>query len=155
MFLSRVDQGIFAIINEQDKRVYIGCSTRLHQRIGTINGEILEGTWKYKQMIVDKNCLVFLVLDNNPDKLFVKYFIDQYKKKKYTVYNDTERLPLEYRFRLEILSQDRVIVVAVNKRNDKIVLGEFDRIMPAREFLKYINRNNPSKNLVFAVDPNK
>lgn len=151
MFLSIHNQGIFAIVNHHSKYVYVGYSARLHQRLGIIQSEILEGTWKYKQMILDKDCLVFCLLDSSPDKLFVKYFMEQYQKEGYKLYNEDERLPLEYKFRIEILEGKRALVVAVNKRNDKIILGNFDRIMPAREFLKYISRNNPTKNLVFAL----
>lgn len=150
MMFSPVDSAIFAIINETDKRVYVGYSARLHKRLGIILSEILSGDWKYKQMIEDKGKLEFKILDHNTDKVFVKYFIVQYVKMGYSIYNDSERIPLEYKFRIEF-GKEQVLVCAVNKRNEKEILGKFSMYQEAQEFLDYINRNNPARNLVYKV----
>lgn len=150
MIVSRTDNAIFALHNKTDKRIYISYSSRLHQRLGTILSEIVAGEWKFKTMVEDKDKLELIILDNTNTKNFVKYFIDQYRKQGYYIYNDTDKLPLTYRFRIEYTTR-AVLVVAVNKRNEKEILGEFQYAGDAHEFLAYVMQNNPSKSLVYAI----
>lgn len=148
--ISTSDSVIFALINEIDKRVYVSYSARFHQRLGTIQSEILGGDWKYKQMIDDQPKLVCKILENQNTKNFVKYYIDQYKKQGYYIYNGTEKIPLEYKFKMEITNRN-VLVCAVNKRNEKTVLGTFKMYQDAQDFYEYIMKNNPAKSLVYAL----
>lgn len=101
-------------------------------------------------MVEDKDKLELIILDNTNTKNFVKYFIDQYRKQGYYIYNDTDKLPLTYRFRIEYTTR-AVLVVAVNKRNEKEILGEFQYVGDAQEFLAYVMQNNPSKSLVYSL----
>lgn len=144
------DQAIFALVNDSDKRVYVSYSSRLHQRVGTILSEILAGDWKYKQMVLDRDKLAFVILEQQDTKNYVKYFIDQYRKQGYYIYNGTEKIPLEYRFRIEFDNRN-ILVCAVNKRNESITLGTFSMYDAANEFLQYVSSNNPAKSLVFAI----
>lgn len=144
------DRAVFAIINEIDKRVYVSYSSRLHQRLGIITSEILAGDWKYPQMIEDSSKLNVLILEQRDCKVFVKFFIGQYKKLGYSIYNDSEKIPLEYKFKMEYTNRN-ILVLAVNKRNEKEVLGTFKMFEDAQNFLSYIMNNNPTKNLVYSI----
>jgi hypothetical protein len=150
MMLALSDQAIFALINETDKRVYVSYSSRLHKRIGSIMSEILAGEWKYKQMIEDKAKLKLVILEHQDTKTFVKYFIDDFKRRGYYIYNESEKPPVEYRFKIEH-TVNHVLVVAVNKRNEKKVLGKFKMFEDARQFLEYVTGNNPTKSLVYSI----
>jgi hypothetical protein len=150
ILVSPVDSVIFALINETDKRVYVSYTSRLHQRLGTILSEILEGDWKFKEMIQDKDKLECVILEHRIEKNFVKYFINDYRNKGYYIYNSSDKNPLEYRFRIDI-TYHKVLVCAVNKRNEREILGEFSMFDEASEFLEYITVNNPTKSLVYKI----
>lgn len=145
-------RGIFAIINEFDKRIYVSYTKDLQARLGTISSEILNGLWKFPLMTEDRNKLTLKVLESSEEKVFVKYYIDHYRNLGYTVYNENERVPLELHFGLVFGVDERSVnVVAINKRNDKIVLGKFRNIETATRFLEYAQKYNASKNLVYAI----
>lgn len=150
-FLNQPKECLFVLVNEKDKRVYVSFSTRFHARLGTIMEQLRDGTWRWKDMIRDRKKLSLAILETTVQKNFVKYYKEQFQKNGYTVYNDKEKLPLVYKFRIDY-SQRKVLVVAVNARNDKTVLGRFDTYEAARGFLLYVRHNNPSNSLVFSIN---
>jgi hypothetical protein len=156
-FLSIPEAAIFALVNHSDKRVYISYSARLHQRLGAIATSMFQGLWKFPQMSKDWYKLELTILETRIDKCFVKYFIDDYRNKGYDIYNGTDKVPLGYKFRIDLdltssqSSVSRALVVAVNKRNEREILGKFRTMTEAKKFLKYVSKNNPCNNLVYAI----
>jgi hypothetical protein len=143
-------QAIFVLINEKDKRVYVSFSSTFHIRLGSILSQFRDGTWRWKDMLKDKKKLSLVILETTVQKNFVKYYKELYQKNGYTVYNEKEKLPLVYQFKINY-SQRKVLVVAVNARNDKTLLGRFDTYEEARGFLLYIRHNNPSYSLCYST----
>jgi hypothetical protein len=149
-FLNLPKQAIFALVNERDKKVYVSFSMTFHVRLGSILGQFRDGSWRWKDMIRDRKKLSLVILETSIQKNFVKYYKEQFQKNGYTVYNEKEKLPLWYEFKINY-SLRKVLVVAVNARNDKTVLGRFNTYEEARGFLLYIKHNNPANGLCYSI----
>lgn len=144
-------QAIFVLLNERDKKVYLSYSSRLPQKLGSIVSEMSGGTWRYKEMIKHKKRLRLVIIETNIQKNFIQYYKNEYLKKGYELYNAKEKAPLLYEFKI-IYTQRKVLVVAVNTRNDKTILGRFNTYEEARGFLLYIQHNNPTNSLCYATN---
>lgn len=110
-----------------------------------------QGYWKYPAMTGDMAKLELVILEQRLEKNFVKYFLDEYRNDGYTIYNEKERIPLEYRFKIEY-GEKSVFVVAVNKRKEKVRLGTYRKFKDAQRFLRYITKNNPANSLVYSIE---
>lgn len=154
MLLSQPVGAIFALVNEFDKRVYVGYSATLQTRLGAISGEILNKTWKYQAMIDDCNKLQLKILETRLELNFVKYYMDQYRNMGYEIYNATAKVPLKYTFSISVFGTvgDVKVVATSSNRANVIVLGSFKKFDQATEFLIYITNNNPTGALVYNVD---
>lgn len=150
-FLNLPKQAMFVLINEKDKKVYISFSTRFHTKLGSIVTQMRDGTWRWKDMIKDKKKLEVKILETRVEKHFVNYYRTEYRNKGYTLYNETERIPLQYEFKINYTSR-RVLVVAVDRNYKKTILGRFETYEEARGFLFYVGHNNPSNSLVFSIN---
>lgn len=138
---------IFAIINDSSKKAYISYTSNLQRRLGVISSEILDGISSIGN-VTEK--IEAKILETTNDKVLVKYFIADYRNKGYTIL--TEKIPLEYKFKTFLsIDEGNVKVVAVNKRNDKIILGTFKNIETANNFVKFIETNNLTKNLIYSI----
>jgi hypothetical protein len=143
-------QAIFALVNETDGKVYVSFSTRFPSKLGSIIGQLVDKTWRWKEMILRRKFLKLVILETSVERNFVKYYKEQFQKNGYTVYNEKEKLPLWYEFKINY-SLRKVLVVAVNARNDKTVLGRFNTYEEARGFLLYIKHNNPANSLCYSI----
>lgn len=143
-------QAIFVLLNEKDKKAYVSFSSRLSYKLGSIVTEMNEGTWRYKFMTRDRKKLSLVILETSVQKHFVKYYKDEYRNNGYELYNESERIPLQYRFVINY-TKNRVLVVAVNNNNDKEILGKFKTYDEARGFLLYIQHNNPANSLCYSI----
>ncbi len=150
-FLNLPKQALFILINEKDKKVYISYSSKLHSRLGVIAVEITDRIWRYKDMVKDKKKLELRILETTPQKHFVNYYRNEYRNNGYELYNETERIPLQYQFKL-CYTVRKVLVVAVDKRWNKTVLGRFETYEEARGFLLYIKHNNPACSLCYSLN---
>jgi hypothetical protein len=146
-------QAIFVLLNEKDKKVYISYSTKFHSKLGSIAEQIHDHTWRWKDMIKDKKKLQLQILETSVQKNFVKYYRDYYRNKGYELYNEKERIPLWYEFKLGY-TQRKVVVFAVDGHWNKTVLGRFDTYEEARGFLFYIRHNNPAHSLCYSIKGN-
>jgi len=144
-------QAIFILINEKDKKVYISYSSKFHNKLGSIAEQIRDNTWRWKEMIKDKKKLELKILETNIERHFVNYYRNEYRNNGYTLYNETERIPLQYQFKIQYSSR-RVLVVAVDKRWTRTILGRFETYEEARGFLFYIGHNNPAGSLVYSIN---
>lgn len=141
---------IFALVNVQDKRVYIAYTSRLAATLGMIVTSVLDNKLGNDLMIRDARKLELVILETRLEKNFVKYFMDQYTKQGYQIYNGTSKIPLQYRFEM-CYDGGSVVVVAANTRGEKTILGMFSKAKDAKSFLKYVKSNNPSNSLVYAL----
>jgi hypothetical protein len=140
---------MFVLINEKDKKVYISYSSKFHSKLGSIVSYIRDNTWRWKDMVKDKKKLELKILETRVERHFVNYFRNEYRNNGYTLYNETERIPLQYQFKIQYTSR-KVLVVAVNKMWKPIVLGRFETYEEARGFLLYIGHNNPAGSLCYS-----
>jgi hypothetical protein len=150
--LDAPNEAIFAVINDFNKTIYVSYTHDLQRRLGIITSEILSGYWfEYNELETNTKNIDFRILETNVDRVLVKYYIDDYRNKGYSVYG--KKIPLQYKFRIEFgVVSKGVEVIAVNKRNDKICLGKFQNFEEASNFLSYVNRNNKSMNLIYSID---
>jgi hypothetical protein len=147
---------VFAFINDFDKRVYVGYSSTFKTRLMAIIDQIATKRWKYRGMTNELKKLRLVILDKNiPEhdlKIFTKYHRDSYRNNDYRFYNK-ERLPLQYSFTIRFTDKRNAIcVVALTTRRDPTILGWFETIEEANDFLVMVkDRNlNPSQNVVYA-----
>lgn len=154
--LSLPKTAVFAFINDRTKRVYVTYSSTFKTRLMQIISEISTKRWKYRGMLNELRDMELVILDKNiPEndlKIFTKYHRDQYRNMGYTRY-EKEKIPLQYTFSIRFtVKTSSITVCAFNSRKESIVLGYFDSIEEAKEFLALINNPclNPSKNLVYA-----
>lgn len=135
---------IFAIINDFTKVVSVSYTTNFQQRLNQISTDF------YNRGISLENYTARILETCCDDRCFVKYYVDDYRNKGYTIIDG--KLPLVYKFKIEFSIEEKsVAVVAVNKRNDKIILGKFTNIETANKYLLFITVNNISNNLVFSI----
>lgn len=147
---------VFALINDFDKRVYVSYSTTFKTRLMGIIEQISTKRWKYRGMLNELKHIRLVILDKNlPEhelKIFTKYHRDMYRNNGYRFYNK-EKVPLQYSFSIRFTDRKNAIcVVAFNSRKEPTILGYFETIELAQEFLVMVkDRNlNPSQNLVYA-----
>lgn len=148
---------VFGFINDFDKRVYVSYSSTFKIRLMTIIDQITTRRWKYKGMINELSKLRLVIFDSNlPDhelKLFTKYHRDYYRNLGYRFYNSKEKVPLQYSFTIRFTDKRNAIcVVALTTRREPTILGWFETLEDAKEFLDMINDKsiNPTRNLVYA-----
>jgi hypothetical protein len=152
ILLSLPPAAIFAIINEPDRKVYIGYSEVLPARLGQIVTDINRDQWKYPQMVQERAKLSLLILDTNPARLFVNYYKNKYRNMGYEIYNDDEKPHVQYKFKVVVDYRLGLIeIVAVTRRNDQISLGAFKKISEAEKFFEYINKYNEAGGLVYSI----
>lgn len=155
---------IFALVNETDKRVYISHTTRLPTRLGEMVDKMTLGTWKFPAMTEDKQKLELVILERgDTEKYFVQYFIGEYRKRGYTIYNETENLPRGYRFQIkymlqgdwlskDYLTRPGVLITAYLSNGETEILGKFHHPKEAEDFLEnVVKKNNPAGSLVFKI----
>lgn len=141
------NSAIFAVLDDFKKLAYISYSTNLKHRIGQICSDISDNSFKVALSIENSR---LEILETNVDKNFINYYVQEYRNKGYTVYE--ERLPVQYSFSIVFDIKNRnIMVVAKLKRNDKIVLGNFADIETAKKFLGYVKENNHTNNLIYSI----
>jgi hypothetical protein len=141
MMYKHYGSGIYCLINESKKRVYISYSKDIITSLSRIVRDIRSKNVIYKQLIKDVRGLEFLLLediniyDSEIDVCTkLDYFITLYKQLGYELYNDKYKLQ-KFKVSLEVdLNDNLVYVKLVNKRYKKIVVGVFDKMYDAEEF---------------------
>lgn len=133
--------GIYSLVNEKDKRVYISHSKDICTSISRLLRDIHSKNIVYKQMIKDAPKLQFNKLENinNYDTLVdihtkLDYFIQGYKQRGYSLYN-TKHKYLQLKVSIEVGEDlDVVYVKLISSLHKKIVVGVFEKMYEAEEF---------------------
>lgn len=141
MMYKQSNSGIFCLINESKKRVYISYSKDIITSLARMVRDIRSKNVIYKQLIKDVRSLEFLLLEDiniyDTDICIhtkLDYFITFYKQLGYELYNDKYKLQ-KLKVSLEVnLNDNLVYVKLVNKRYKKIVVGVFDKMYDAELF---------------------
>lgn len=149
------DNVIYAIIDDFNHKVELSYTSVFKRRLGTILDELsnkvssIENNTRFdeKNDNIGAIKITAKILEISSDSNLVKYYIDHYRNLNYEV---SSKIPLQYSFNIEI-DNDKVNVIARNKRNKKITLGKFDSIELATEFLDYVKANNVTDNLIYSI----
>jgi len=136
--LALPQRAVIALINDQDKLVYITHSSCVVDSLGKLVRQLQNKTHNCLNLIIDREKLRFEVLEGvqNPDALGVRtrYWVDQYVAKGYAPYSKINAV--KYRLRVEYDDYSRVIVKAVNTRNKAYVIGVFRNLGLANQWIQ-------------------
>lgn len=129
---------VIALINDQDKCVYVTHSSCVVESLGKLIRQLQDKTHNCIRLVSDREKLRFEILEvvQNIDALGVRtrYWIDQYVAKGYTPYNKPN--VVKYRLRVEYDDYARVIVKAVNTGNKGYVIGVFRNLGLANQWIE-------------------
>lgn len=142
--------GIWAFVNDKDKRIFITHSNNILSSVSRNISQIQDKSHSCRKLLRDLPNLELVVLEkdlNSLDrKVKVGKWMDHYKAKGWTLYKDTH--PVYYSIRTSVSKDYKVHVLLVNKRNDKIVVGIFPTIDLANEF---VSINYPNNNITSVI----
>jgi hypothetical protein len=130
--------GIYALINDVDKKIDIRYSSNVSNSITTILTQIRKGIAHPTELEEDLSKLRLIVLELHPSNyqtilLHHAYWINKYKELGYTLYR--KHIALQYK--LKIYIHHMIIHVSFENRNhDSILLGIFDNMEEANEFCR-------------------
>lgn len=128
--------GVYALINDSDKKVDIRYCSSLSMAIGAFLSRINAGYDLPSVLIQDKDKLQLVVLEimDDPTSRLIHhgYWTDKYKSMGYSLYR--EHPALHYKVRIAI--EDYLIYVKLMNRNyDSIIVGVFDNMEEAESFV--------------------
>lgn len=136
--LNLPQRAVIALINDQDRIVYITHSSCVVESLGKLIRQLQDKTHNCLNLIIDREKLRFEVLEvvQNIDALGVRtrYWIDQHVVKGYALYSKPNAV--KYRLRVEYDDYARVIVKAVNTRNKGYVIGVFRNLGLANQWIE-------------------
>jgi hypothetical protein len=131
--------GIWAIVNERDRIVYLSQSNNVLSAVSRNISSIHDKSHSTRRLIRDKSLLSFVFLEEvateTDRKLRLNYWIDNYRNRGYTFYRKKNGECL-YTPKVFITTDFKVHVTLVNKRNDKLVVGVFNTIQEANQFVE-------------------
>lgn len=133
--------GIYGLVNTRSKMVYISYSKDIVTSLARLVRDIHSKNCIYKQLEKDATKLEFIRLENIniSDTLIdiqvkLDYFINQYKKDGYSLYNNKYKLQ-QFKVKIEVSDDLKLIYVKlVSSGNKKIICGVFDKMYDAEEF---------------------
>lgn len=138
LLLKLPQRAVIALINDQDRCVYVTHSSCVVESLGKLIRQLQDKTHNCLNLIIDRDKLRFEVLEvvQNPDALGVRtrYWVDQYVAKGYGLYSKPNAV--KYRLRVEYDDYARVIVKAVNTRNKGYVIGVFRNLGLANQWIE-------------------
>ncbi len=124
------EDAVFALISDSSKECYISHTTNLKSRIGLIltDSDILRDDTK---LIILKTGLN----DNKYKRIYCQYYLDKHLALGYKNIGESHSY-INYKVKVQfsdLLSE--ALVVLINKRKDKEVVGVFKTIIEAEEFV--------------------
>lgn len=129
--------GIWGLINKKDKRIFISGSENILSAVSRNIEELLLKNHSCRNLLRDIPNLELIVLETNTPKNQRKakqsFWMDHYLSQGYTLYRT--KPPVSYRVTTAITQDYLIHVLLVNSRNDKIVVGVFDKMDHATQFI--------------------
>lgn len=129
--------GVIALLNDQDKAIYITHSSCIVESLGKLLRQLQDKTHNCVNLIIDRDKLRLVVLEEIQDKralsVRARYWIDQYVAKGYGLYGRINAV--KYRLRVEYDELGHVLVKAVNTRNKSYVIGVFRNLGLANQWI--------------------
>lgn len=134
--LSRI--GLFGLINDIDKRVYVSYSTNIICSVSQIieSNKLLKDDVN-KLRIITFDCPTY---NKNIQKQYVMYYINEYRNKGYTLYHKFNHI--RYKVDIEIVKELAYVKLISSNNKNNVVVGVFDDIDKAKEFLSEFYSNS-------------
>lgn len=139
-----LESGIFGIVNNRNKSIYIGYSLSMLESINRNLSQIRDQVHTCVPHTTKVGNLQVLIIETcTKDQLKLKqsYWISEYRNKGYKIYNT--RKPLTYRTRIVIDEDYKVLVQLVNLSKDSFVIGVFNKVQEAVDFTNEVKKNIP------------
>lgn len=144
--------GIWAFVNDKDKRIFISHSGNILSSVSRNISEIKDKSHSCRKLLRDLPHLELIVLESgvlpHDRKIKVGEWMDYYRNKGWTLYKDTH--PVSYSIRTSISKDYKVHILLVNKRNDKLVVGIFPTMDEATQFLSTNYPNNKVHKVIYS-----
>lgn len=153
--LSYSKPGIWVFINEKDKRFFISHSNNILAAVSRNISQIQDKSHSCRKLIRDLPNLNFIMLVQDTDesispknrKMRAQELTEAFIAKGYTSY--TNRIIVSYKLRTVVTKDFKIHVLLVNKRNDKIVVGVFDKIDESSSFIQHNYPNNKIHKVIY------
>lgn len=118
--------GVFGLINEKSKLIYIGSSSNVMRSLGHIISELANKTHPSMEMRRDKKKLRIILLEQT-EELYISRikWVDYFKSEGFGLYNIETRLP-KYKIRTVVLKNTFVVQLQL------ITAGK--RVLPIKDF---------------------
>lgn len=131
---------IFALVNRNDKRIYLAQSCNALLAISHLCDKLNKGTYRYKELIEDyRNNKIELILissslDEVSRKIQLRELQDRYRNQGYFLYNRFKSS--RYRVGYTYNKKRRTIEInLVSNDNSKILVGVFNNMKEADDFV--------------------
>lgn len=144
--------GIWGFINEKDKRVFISYSNNILASVSRNISQIQDKSHSCRKLIRDLPNLTFVMLVCNDStktrKIRAVELMDSFVSRGYVPY--TNKLIVSYKIRIVVTTDFKIHVLLVNRRNDKTVIGVFDKMDEASSFIQHNYPNNKIHNVIYS-----
>jgi hypothetical protein len=148
--------GIWGFFNEKDKRFFISHSNNILAAVSRNISQIQDKSHSCRKLIRDLPNLNFVMLVQDTDesmspknrKIRAQELTQAFIAKGYTSYSN--KLVVAYKIRTVITTDYLIQVQLVNKRNDKIVVGVFDKLDLAESFISTNYPNNTVSKVIYS-----
>lgn len=131
------NSGLFALINDFDRKVYVGYSRNILDALKRIVSDLNDNLKTHKNIKEDFTKLRLVVLEKMTDvrlmKILYNNYIEHYRNIGYTSYRNV--IPIKLRVRIEITLDYKILVHLVCNNKTKIVVGVFDKMKEADSFV--------------------
>lgn len=134
--------GVFCIVHKRNKHVYIAYSSNILVAISRHLELLSKGNHPNKKLQRQFKSCEWMILEtnvkDNEKMLRQQYWMDKYKQDGYNIYNNRNSVIYKVRTNVtgDLNTPYKVSVELVNRRNDKIVVGLFDSLLDANDFIE-------------------
>lgn len=130
------NNSIIGLINDSEKKLYILQGSRNRMLLMENITQIEIGDHTYLDSLVNYRIIVIETCYDRVSRLLhTEYWYNHYEELGYSLVN--RRCLLKYKYRIVLNKLGQVIVSVVNKRNDQTIVGVFNKLQDAEEFVEY------------------
>ena len=143
------DRGVYAFVNETDKKIYISYSTYILGAVARILRELKNGSHISNDLCEDLDKLEVKVLEESSTmdlKLRATYFAKEYENNGYKLYRPVNYVQYSVKRRYE--KGNIVVELVTNSYNRSFVVGVFGKNEDA---LKFINEYYPNPDNIYRI----
>lgn len=144
--------GVWGFVNHTDRCIFITHSNNILTSVSRNISQIEDKTHTCRRLLQDKSKLELVILDTNLSskdrRIRVGDWMTYYRFNGYSLYRDST--VVSYKIRVVITKEYLIHVLLVNKRNDKIVIGVFNKMELANNFIQSTYPNNKVHKVIYS-----